>query len=234
MQQEAWSSYAEGRDLLYAERWAEAEQPLRAALRLDPLMPLARYGLGQVYMVLKRYPEAVEEFAACRETFACFATAEAERRLDQESRTLNETIRGLERDYLVRTRIPGQEANKEPPPSKGETIRRVGQLEARLAELQRWKKRMRKGHAAPPEVTLALGTAYFQSGSLGDAEREYKAALGLDSEMGDAHNNLAVVYLATGRLEESEREVGLAEKAGIPVAPRLKEELRRRRQDQSK
>ena len=32
-----------------------------------------------------------------------------------------------------------------------------------------------------------------------------------------------------GKLDEAEREVKAAEKAGVPVAPRLKDEIRKRR-----
>ncbi len=228
-QQEAWISFAAGRDLLYAERFAEAEAPLLAAARLDPSFPLAHYALGQAYMALKRYREAVERFAACREAFACFATGDAEKRLDREIRSLREAIRGFERDGLVKDWIPHQEMNKEPLATKGERVRFRAQLEARLEELQSWRKRMRKGGGTPPEVLVALGTAHFQAGSLATAEQAYKAALLLDPDLGDAHYDLAVVYLATERIEEAERAVRLAEKAGLTVAPRLKEELRRRK-----
>ena len=50
-----------------------------------------------------------------------------------------------------------------------------------------------------------------------------------DPRSGDAHNNLAVVLMLSGRLEEAEREVRLAEQAGVEVNPRLKDEIRKRR-----
>ena len=39
-------------------------------------------------------------------------------------------------------------------------------------------------------------------GKLADAEREYKASLVAEPELAEAHNNLAVVYLRLGRLED--------------------------------
>jgi tetratricopeptide (TPR) repeat protein len=232
-QQEAWSSFVAGRDLLYAERYAEAEPALLTAVRLDPSSPLAHYALGQVYMALKRYRDAVPEFAACREAFGCFADADAEKRLDREIRTLNSTIRGFERDGLIKDWIPHQEENREPLATKGERVRFRAQLEARVEELRSWKERIHKGAGAPPEVLVALGTAHFQSGSLAEAEQAYKTALQYDPGLGDAHYDLAVVYLATERLADAEREVQLAEKAGLTVAPRLKQELRRRKPEGS-
>lgn len=66
---------------------------------------------------------------------------------------------------------------------------------------------------------------------LAEAEREFRAALAADPGTGDAHHNLAVVCLVDGRLDEAERELRLAEKAGVPIHPRLKDELRKRRRD---
>jgi Flp pilus assembly protein TadD len=90
---------------------------------------------------------------------------------------------------------------------------------------------LQSGTVVPVGVTLALGTAHFQAGSLADAEQEFRAALVADPRSGDAHNNLAVVCMLTSRLDEAEREVKLAEKAGVPVNPRLKDEIRRRKQN---
>lgn len=231
--QEAFRIYRSGATLLLEEKWSEAEETLRAAIRLDPLLPLAHYGIGQADMALHRYPEAVQAFTASREAFRCASALssaeriEADKRRDQEVRELREAVRTLEKQRLVAHSIPWKEINKDAPPSLPETSRTIQQLESRIAELERWKRR---GYEVPPEVALALGSAHFQSGALADAEREYRAVLQADPKSGDAHNNLAVVCMLTGRLDEAEREVALAEKAGVPVHPRLKEEIRRRKQ----
>lgn len=47
--------------------------------------------------------------------------------------------------------------------------------------------------------------------------------------MGEAHNNLAYIYMVTGRLAEAEKSVRLAEKAGLTVAPGLKADLEQRK-----
>lgn len=229
--QQALSAYRVGRDLVMAERWAEAEDPLTATTRLDPLQPEGHYALGQALMGLKRYPEAVAAFTRSREAFVCSALTdaarrEAERRLDEEMRSIREALRDMEQERLKLTRVTWREMNRETPLNLAESNRLLQQLEARLAELQRWKQRE---SGPPPEVLLALGSAQFNAGSLEDAEREYRAALGLDPRSGDAHNNLAVVLMLTNRLEEAEREVKLAEKAGVPVNPRLKDEIRTRK-----
>ena len=230
--QQGLSAYQAGRDLVMAERWAEAGDPLTAATRLYPLHPESHYALGQALMGLKRYPEAVAAFTRSREAFACAALTdaarrEAESRLDEEMRSIRESLRAMEQERLKLTRVSWREMNAETPLSLAESNRLLHELEARLDVLQRWK---RQGSGVPPEVYLALGSAQFNAGSLEDAEREYRAALELDPHSGDAHNNLAVVLMLTSRLEEAEREVRLAEKAGVSVNPRLRDEIRKRKE----
>jgi Flp pilus assembly protein TadD len=61
-----------------------------------------------------------------------------------------------------------------------------------------------------------------------DAEREYREATKVEPKLGEAHNNLAVVLMLTGRLEEAEREMKAAEKAGFRVNPQFKDDLKQR------
>ena len=83
--------------------------------------------------------------------------------------------------------------------------------------------------SAPAFVSLALGSAYFRAQRIADAEREYKATIDADPKAGEAHNNLAVVYLITGRVEAAAQEVALAEKLRFNVNPDLKAEIAERR-----
>ena len=75
---------------------------------------------------------------------------------------------------------------------------------------------------------MSLGAAYQRSGRFEDAEREYKAAIDANSASGESHNNLAVLYMATGRVDEAMGEMKLAEKAGFKVNPQFKQELEQR------
>jgi tetratricopeptide (TPR) repeat protein len=56
---EALLLFRAGAEGLEAQDWEEAERRFAAALRIDPVLPLAHYGRGQAAMGLKRYPEAV-------------------------------------------------------------------------------------------------------------------------------------------------------------------------------
>src|SRR4029078_13361616 len=84
------------------------------------------------------------------------------------------------------------------------------------------QKARRSGASPPPVpagVSMAIGSAYFRLNDLPNAEKEYKAAIVVKPNFGEAHNNLAVVYLLTGRATEAEAEVKAAEKAGFRVNP---------------
>ena len=199
--------------------------------------PVAPYSQGQDLMAQKRYTEAVEAFSASREAFRCTAglapgeRKQAQQRIADQIRQLRDMVRSLDAQRLATQGIPAREVNRDSPATLGQSLLQIQQLEERIAELERLKKRIADPRL-PPEISLALGGAYFQSGALADAEREFLAALEVDPRSGDAQNNLAVVYMLTGRLTEAERAVALAEKAGVAVEPRLKQEIRKRKTPQ--
>ena len=64
---------------------------------------------------------------------------------------------------------------------------------------------------------------------MASAEREYRAALAERPDLGEGHLNLGVVCMLTGRLDEAESQVALAEKAGMRVPQGLKDEIQKRR-----
>jgi tetratricopeptide (TPR) repeat protein len=105
---------------------------------------------------------------------------------------------------------------------------KITELEARIDELRRIQQEPITRFRPPAEVSLALGSAYFRSGNLQTAESEWKAAVDVNPKLGEAHNNLAVIYMETGRLKDAEQSIKNAEKAGFRVNPRLKQDLKER------
>lgn len=200
------------------ESWEEAEQEFRIAVRLDPLFVMAHYGMGQARMNLKRHEDAVQAFLACRDTHRRLAALQesnralADQRRDDEIRELRESLRLFQSGAV-----------------KGSNIRSMTiRLEARLTQLESERRRGIQPLETPAEFSLALGSAYFRSGKLEDAEREYRAAIKVNPRLGEAHNNLAVVCMMTGRLDDAASEIKAAEKAGYPVSPRFKDDLKQR------
>jgi tetratricopeptide (TPR) repeat protein len=102
-------------------------------------------------------------------------------------------------------------------------------LEQRLSMLK--DNQMRGDHGAtriPAELSLGLGSAYFRLAQLQPAEENYRAAIAVDGKLGAAHNNLAVIYMMTGRLDEATRAIQAAEKTGFTVSSRFKRDLKQR------
>jgi tetratricopeptide (TPR) repeat protein len=153
----AFDRFTAGREALGAKRWAEAEAEFGNALRLQPGLAVAHYGLGQALVGQARYAEAADAFLSCRNVFALVRRMDPAKARDLEIRDLRDTLQAL----------AGRQAFT--PDRSLET-----QLEKRLAELQ-------KGATAsppwvPPAVSVALGTAYFEAGALEEAEKEFLRA----------------------------------------------------------
>jgi tetratricopeptide (TPR) repeat protein len=169
-------------------------------------------------MALKQYPGAVEAYTSSRDLFLREASTDQRSKADRE-RQLRDEIREME-ESLARLR-GGQ--------IKGATQGQEIALEQRLSVM---KDQLGRGdhaaHQVPAEVSLGLGSAYFRQNQLEPAEQNYRAAIGVNGKLGAAHNNLAVICMLSGRLDEAEREIKAAEKAGFPVSPQFKADLKQR------
>jgi Tfp pilus assembly protein PilF len=102
----------------------------------------------------------------------------------------------------------------------------------RLRDLEDQRHKPFETFRAPAETLLALGSAQFRDGDRDGAEANWKAAVGVNPRYGEAHNNLAVIYMQAGRLDEAEQELKLAEKNGFTVNPQFKSDLKERRKAQ--
>ena len=80
----------------------------------------------------------------------------------------------------------------------------------------------------PAQALLALGSAYFRNGDRDAAEAQWRAAIDANPKLGEAHNNIAVIYMQTGRYQQAIDELALAEKAGFKVNQQFKADLKER------
>jgi tetratricopeptide (TPR) repeat protein len=210
----------EGQRLMTAEKFEQAAEAFQEAIRLDPVLTLAHYGLGQANMALKRYPAAVRAFVGARDAFHSAAADDLSRRLDNDV-VIDDRIRDLQ-DKIRQ--------NQERPPASGSSAARqldasMQQWEMEIALLQRARAGGHDVAQTPAFLSLALGSAYFRNGQLTDAEREYRAALDVRPKLGEPRNNLAVVLLLTGRPAEAKEQLRIAEKNGFAVPPGLKHDV---------
>ena len=208
--------YRLGEDLMHSEQFEKASGEFQSAIKFDPLLTIAHYELGQSYMQQRRYVEAIRAYVGCRTAYQTLAAMvarndfTADQRRDDEIRELKDAIGAVQSGRLkVAT---GREVM-------------IARLEHRMQDLERMKQRASGTVETPAEVSLALGSAYFRSGDLTSAEREWKTAVAVNSRLGEAHNNLAALYAMTGRRQEAEDSVKQAEKSGYPVNPRLKSDI---------
>ena len=210
----AWES-------MRAEAWPEAARLFQEAINIDANYEYAYYGLGRANMAMKKYPDAIAALEKCRELYR----AQAGRQFAN-----SQEAQRYRRDRLME--IDEQIRQVQSMPQTMQTADLLRQLQNVRREEQ---DRIQRGDnitietRVPAYVSLSLGSAYFRSGKLADAEREYKATIASDPKSGEAHSNLAVVYLETGRYTEAERSVKEAERVGFRVHPQLKDELKRRR-----
>jgi tetratricopeptide (TPR) repeat protein len=212
--------------------WSAAEASLHESIRLDPASPFSPYALGLALMERKAFADAVVAFSRSREAFRCLREADPEARrrfrsrIDVQLQHLRRTVAEYERNRLQRTTVEQQEVNGDAPAPLGQSAQVVLALEVRIAELQRLRQDPQR---EPVALALAIGGAQFNAGALEAAEREFRAATVAEPGNGDAHNNLAVTLTLLGRLDEAERELRAAEKAGVRVSPRIRDEILRRR-----
>ncbi len=216
--------------LIVASDWPRAEPRLLEALRFDPGHGPALYTLGQSLLGQGRPREA---FELSREAYRCVLEGDPEVRMRLErERTaqlfeLRATLREVEREHGAGRMVANQEVNAhQAMPSRGNLMRTIREIEEKIRELE---FAPHLADPAPPEVTYALGTALVQSGQIERAAVELRAAVAREPESGDAHTNLAVALLLLGELDAAEQAARRAEKLGVPVNPRIYEEIEKRR-----
>jgi tetratricopeptide (TPR) repeat protein len=221
--QRALEQYKAGQEALYSERFEEAVQHFRKAIALDPLLVMAHYGLGQAQMALKDYPAAVRAYLGCRTAFhdeqasRMLDSAEWERRLDAQVEAIDDRINALSGGHVQTGSFGGA--------TTASTVQRLQEQRDTLrSQLQRSGS---QAEPTPPWISLALGSAYFRNEAMADAEREFKAALEVDPKLGEAHNNLAVLYLIEKRPDEAMSEVEAAERSGFKVPEGLRRDIGR-------
>lgn len=219
----AMPPYRLGFEHMRAERLDEAASAFQNATELDRSFDMAFYMLGRVRLQQRRYVEAVAALTRSRALFQAaggrqFTTAQEAQRYRRDQLT--------ELDESIRLMSSGAQTMQQQ-----DQLRQMNDRRRALMENIQRGDNMSLEATVPAFVSLSLGSAYFRSGNLAEAEKAYKEAIAADAKVGEAHNNLAVVYLETGRLDEAEKSVKAAEKAGFKVSPLLKEEIKNRRKD---
>jgi len=213
--------YQLGWEGLRAEAFGDAVREFKQAIEIDKKFKLAYYGLGRSHMGLRQFGDAAAAYESCRELYQAQVGENFKNRLDADL---------MRRDDAQQLQIAIQQMSKGPQTTQTqEQIRQLNRMQQRLSVKQDVGIELSMGNAVPAFVSLALGSAYFRAERMTDAERQYRSAIEADPKAGEAHNNLAVVLTLTGRFDEADKEIALAEKSGFRVNPELKKDLAARR-----
>lgn len=202
-----------GWEQMTSEKWEGAARAFQQAIQIDGSFEDAYYGLGRANIALKQYVAAIDVLTACRDLYQ----ARAGRRFSsQQDAQRYRYDRITELDEQIRQVQSG--------PQTLQTQELMRQLNTQRRDIQ---NAIQSGNSVtvnatvPPWVSLSLGSAYFRSGRMADAEREYKAAIAADRRSGEAMNNLAVVYFETQRYDLAHATLQSAKKTGFKVNPEL-------------
>jgi Flp pilus assembly protein TadD len=172
-------------------------------------------------MALKKYVEAVAAYTKSRDLYR----SQAGRQFSNQ-----QEAQRYRRDRI--TEIDEQIRMAQTGPQTMQSQDQLRQLQNTRRDMMNSIERgtnMTLETSVPAFVSLALGSAYFRTEKLADAEREYKAAIAADPKSGEAHNNLAVVCMLTGRVDEAERSLAQAKKVGFKVNPQLEQDIKNKK-----
>jgi tetratricopeptide (TPR) repeat protein len=209
-----------GWDLMKAESFEKAVVAFQQSIELDPTFDMSFYGLGRAHLALKQYVSAISALSRCRDLYVAqvgrqFTSQQEAQRYRQDRITeLDEMLRQLD--------AAPQSAQVQ------DQKRQVTEHKRQLQELITRGNDTTTSSSVPAWVSLSLGSAYFRSGKLADAETNYKEAIAADQRSGEAHSNLAVVYLETARFADALNEINAAKKIGFKVNPELEKAIRDR------
>ena len=216
--------YTAGWGLMRSEDWAGAAKEFQQAIDIDPRFALAFYSLGRAEMNLRQFPKAIDAYTKCRDLYVTSGGESFTSQLNGTRRLEDQILE------LNVAKTAAQSAGKSSTQSQNLYIKELSNKISQLEEARDRNQNVVIDTSVPYFVPMALGAAYFRSGKLEDAEREFKAAIEENSASGESHSNLAVLYMSTGRIEEANRELKLAEKTGFKVNPQLKQDLEAKRQ----
>jgi tetratricopeptide (TPR) repeat protein len=209
-----------GWDYMRSEQFDNAVKAFQTAVETDPTFEMPWYGLGRAHLALKQFVSASSALERCRSLYEQqvgrkFTSQQEAQRFRQDRLT--------EIDEMIRQVQSG--------PQSLQRQDQVRQLQEQRRQVQEYITRGNSAtiqNAVPAWVSLSLGSAYFRSGKLQEAERAFKAAVDADGRSGEAFSNLAVVYLETERVELALSALESAKKAGFKVNPELERVIRSR------
>jgi tetratricopeptide (TPR) repeat protein len=209
-----------GWEFMQSEQFENAVKAFQSAVEIDSTFEMPWYGLGRAHLALKQFVSASSALERCRSLYEAqvgrqFTSQQEAQRYRQDRIT--------EIDEMIRQVQSGPQSL-----ARQDQARQLQEQRRQLQEYITRGNTVAMGTGVPAWVSLSLGSAYFRSGKMPDAEREFKAAAEADRRSGEALSNLAVVYLETQRYALALEAVESAKKTGFKVNPELEKAIRSR------
>ena len=210
---------------LEARDFKAAAEAFEAAVQIHPMYADALYGLGKARMALQQYEASASALERSRNSYAHAGTEDAEYRL-LANVTRQNMIAAMRRRLAELEALSPPIGGRGAPPSTSTEVQDLRQQIRTLSAEREPGPVTGKPSPVPPFVSLALGSAYFHLERLPDAERHFREALAVEPKFGEALSNLALVCLLTGRAQEAQSYVRIAEEARFTINPELKRRIR--------
>lgn len=202
-----------GWDYMRGEQFENAVKAFHQSVETDPAFEMAWYGLGRGHLALKQFVSATSALTRCRDLYVQQVGRQFTNQQEAQ-RFRNDRL--TEIDEMVRQVQSGPQTMQ-----AQDQLRQLQERRRQTQELISRGNSVTIESTVPAWVSLSLGSAYFRSGKLADAEREYRSAIDVDRRSGEAMNNLAVVYFETQRYDLAHTTLQSAKKTGFKVNPEL-------------
>jgi len=209
-----------GWDYMKNEQFDNAVKAFQQSVEIDPSFDMPWYGLGRAHLALKQFVSATSALVRCRELYI---QQSGKQFTSQQEAQRYRRDRILEIDEMIRELTTGPQTAQ-----RQEQLRQVQEHRRQLQDIISRGNNITIENSVPAWVSLSLGSAYFRSGKLSDAEREFKAAIDADRKAGEALNILAVDYLETERFDLAKTTIEAAKKTGFRVNPELERAIKER------
>lgn len=206
----AIEEYHFGLQKMDAGAYEQAAAAFLRAIRHDRNLPIAYYALGQAHAARQRWDYAIEAYAGGIEALHSLDLYNVLQRGNNDNRI----------DVALREQAMLNNRSADP---LGMSVRSgsIVSLSDRLRDTAH-----QQGRSFEAEFSLAAGNAFFHAGRFAEAENEWRYAVSLRPELGEAWNNLAALYVQHALKGPAEESLNAAKKAGFKVDPNLEKQIR--------
>ena len=211
---------------------ARAREDFARAVSKIPNLPDAHAGFGHLAMREKRFEDALTEYrlaeSGSKELISFRVQLESERfaKSRDELQRLRAIQMQLDQQSSRNQMRAGSNANSPGGMNAGQVERERAEVTSRIRALESMNPPTPDASYEPPaDVLFFQGNALFDLKRTGDAILVWETAAKRMRKFGPLHNNLAVAYWMSGRLDDAWASLKRAEAAGFKVNPSFRADL---------